>query len=135
LAIEETGKAEVNELQSILVVCEAENYKLAIELLLWADRYRRFIAVLDSGASHNIIREDVLPHNREESGMIDLNVMNCLQDARGTIGLNIANVYSELKIENEKRRVQFLVMKELAVPILLGRKFMDDHETNEVQES
>jgi hypothetical protein len=75
LAIEETGKAEVNELQSMLVVCGAENYKLAIELLLWADRYRRFIPVLDSGASHNIIREDVLPHNWEESGMIDLNVM------------------------------------------------------------
>jgi RNase H-like domain found in reverse transcriptase/Reverse transcriptase (RNA-dependent DNA polymerase)/Retroviral aspartyl protease len=123
--------AEEDELQPILVMSGSENYKLAIELLLWADTYRPFIAVLDSGASHNIIREDALPHNWEESGMIDLNGMTrCLQDARGTISQNIATVYLEIKIGNEKRRVRFLVMKELAVPILLGCEFIDDHVTS-----
>jgi Retroviral aspartyl protease len=60
-----------------------QNYKLAIELLVLPDSYRPFIAVLDSGASHNIIREDSLPQNWERSGMIDPYGKNrSLQDAR-----------------------------------------------------
>jgi hypothetical protein len=38
-----------------------ENYKLAIEIEYNPGIYQPFIAVLDSGASHNIIGADALP--------------------------------------------------------------------------
>jgi hypothetical protein len=109
----------------------AENYKLAIELLLLPDSYRPLIAVLDSGASHNIIREDALPQNWQESGMVDPDGMTrSLQDARGAISQNVATVYLQIKLGCEKRQLRFLVMKELAVPVLLGCEFIDDHVTS-----
>jgi Retroviral aspartyl protease len=108
-----------------------QNYKLAIELLVLPDSYRPFIAVLDSGASHNIIREDSLPQNWERSGMVDpYGKIRSLQDARGAISQNVATIYLEIKLGCEKQRLRFLVMKELAVPVLLGCEFIDDHVTS-----
>jgi Retroviral aspartyl protease len=80
-----------------------QNYKLAIELLVLPDSYRPFIAVLDSGASHNIIREDSLPQNWERSGMVDpYGKIRSLQDARGAISQNVATIYLEIKLGCEK---------------------------------
>lgn len=122
--------SDEEELRPILVLNGTENYKLAIEIEHNPGIYQPFIAVLDSGASHNIIRADALPLGWEKRPNVDpTGMIKNLQDARGIISQNISTVYLEIKLGYEKKRLRFLVMKELAVPVLLGCEFIDAHLT------
>ena len=69
---------------------ETENYKLAIEIEHTPGVYQPLISVLDSGASHNIIRANVLPKGWETSPNVDpTGMIKNLQDARGIISQDI----------------------------------------------
>jgi hypothetical protein len=97
---------------------KTENYKLAVEIEHNPGIYQPFIAVLDSGASHNINRADALPMGWEKRPNVDpTGMIKNLQDARGIRSPNISTVYLEIKLGSEKKMLRFVVMKELAVPV------------------
>jgi Retroviral aspartyl protease len=117
-----------DELHPILIMKNFENYKLAVEVEYIPGTTRPMIAILDSGASFNIIYEQALPKGWEETCAVDLTgTVRNLQDASGNISQNINTIYLNVKIGIESKYLRFLVVKELAVPIILGCEFLDEH--------
>jgi Retroviral aspartyl protease len=105
-----------------------DNYKLTVDVEYAPGTYRNTIAVLDSGASFNIIHVQALPKGWEQIPNIDPNgATRNLQDTKGTIIQNISTIHMNIMMGKEAKRIRFLVMKQLAVPLILGCEFLNEH--------
>jgi Retroviral aspartyl protease len=121
------GESESDELKPIMIMKCIENYKLTVEVEYAPGTYRNTIAVLDFGASFNIIHVQALPKGWEQSPDVDHNGdTRNLQDAKGTVSQKNSTIYMSIKIGLEAKRLRFLVMKELAVPLILGCEFLNE---------
>jgi hypothetical protein len=105
-----------------------DNYKINIGVQFVLGTTRPTLAILDSGASFNIVHEHALPKGWKQSPDVDPNGdTRNLQDASGKVTQNVGTIYLNIHVGQEQKRLRFLVMKNLAVPMILGCEFLDEH--------
>jgi hypothetical protein len=105
---------------------KSRNYKFTVSVGVSNSVLVPVLAVLDTGAGPNLIREDVLPPNWETlrlRGVPIPKVMNAsgrLLHSKGVIVLIV-------QVGHLRTRVRFYVTAGLAVPCILGCNFIDRH--------
>jgi hypothetical protein len=109
-----------------VALLKSRNYKFCVSVGLTRNVLHPIMAVLDTGAGPNLIREDLLPKNWEFYRIPGLpfpqitNASGRRIPARGFVQLQV-------QVGGLVRRVRFYVTPGLAVPCILGCNFINLH--------
>jgi hypothetical protein len=90
-------------------------------------RYVPHIAVLNTGAGPNLIRQDILPIDCEYLGLAIPGVCWQIIDANGNVLSAIGSGRLSCQVGGLGILTDFTVVERLAVPLILGCDFIDNH--------
>jgi len=115
----------------VYVLQKSENYQVSV--MIGADVWKMtpFTAVLDTGAGPNLIRTDALPDDWQQRDIIVPDASHRrIRNADGRVGGSIATVELFCLVGTLECRTQFIVVDNLAVPVILGVSFIDRYVAN-----
>jgi hypothetical protein len=85
------------------------------------------VAILHTGAGPNILRADMLPSDWRSLGLIRPEPPRRIQDASGKVSAALATIEIPITVASLNTTVRFVVVSQLAVPMLLGCDFINTH--------
>jgi hypothetical protein len=117
-----------SELKPIFVLSEPNNLRVTSLIGINKGTQQSCTAVIDTGAGTNVIRADALPKNWKSMATIvtDAPTRN-IQSANGQTMKSLATVQLECSIGAYNFSERFLVVEELAIPVIFGYRFMKTH--------
>ena len=105
---------------------KSRNYKFVVSVGVSNSALAPVVAVLDTGAGPNLIREDVLPPNWESLRLRGVPIPRVM-NASGRLLHSKGVMVLILQVGGLRTRVRFYVTPGLAVPCILGCNFIDRH--------
>lgn len=109
-----------------LLVLRKRNFALDASIRLDKEDPSRLTAVLDTGAGPSVVREDVLPEGwRQFASKAPRHTHVC--DASGQLLKGRGIVELSVIVEGKAMQYEFLVVKSLSVPLILGMDFQKEH--------
>jgi hypothetical protein len=102
------------------------NHRISCLLGSTSCTHQLYTAFLDTGSGPNLIRRDQLPTGSESRVTSTNSSSTVIRDAKGRELHVLEHLRLSCRVGNHTTEVPFLVLEQLAVPLILGCDYTDD---------